>query len=467
MNRESYLFNGIDGATGGYLRQAQTPQQIARRARLDPRFGFDPELSSPSREHAKKGLPEWVKDAGDLAQTGWGVIFPRDADPAVREALSKLLAHRRRQATGEHGCLFREFTGPIAYHENDSKLDFLERLGVGPGPPDPKKVPYYLLLVGGPEKIPYEFQVQLDVQYAVGRLDFDKPAEYRVYACNVVKAELADRALPDRRVTFFATANSGDSATDLSAHELVEPLARGLEEGELGWPVERILRADATKVALARVLSAPQPPALLFTACHGLGFAYRDERQRNRQGALVCQEWPGPGHPPSDEHCLFADDLDGVRPAGLISFHFACHSAGTPAYDAFDLDDDGRPLPIASQPFTARLPQRLLAGGALAVIGHLERAWTWSFQWHGAGRQIGVFENALARLLRGYPVGWAMEYFNQRYGELATDLDMEIRRAPRGNDRKVARLWTARNDARNYVVLGDPAVRVQGSEGRP
>jgi hypothetical protein len=72
----------------------------------------------------------------------------------------------------------------------------------------------------------------------------------------------------------------------------------------------------------------------------------------------------------------------------------------------------------------------------------------------------------MERLLEGQPLGAAMEYFDGRYAALSTELTSALENAflspPDPYD--LAEMWTANNDARGYIVLGDPAVRLPESE---
>jgi len=144
--------------------------------------------------------------------------------------------------------------------------------------------------------------------------------------------------------------------------------------------------------------------------------------------------------------------------------HFACFGAGTPQLSDYSVS--GAPPAIAPKSFVGRLPQRLIAhprGGALAVIGHVERAWGCSFHWDRAGSQTEVFKSTIKRLMEGHPVGSALEYFNGRYAELSSELSTALEDVKFGatvDPYLVSGLWTANNDARSYSLVGDPAVRL-------
>jgi len=466
---KTITFNGLNGATGDYF-QTPLPMEVISRVVLGEKI--DPDHLAELRfrhERARKkhlGLIEG-KDPKKLEEAGWGVIFTKDTPQAVRDALQPLLDFRKAQATAKDERRYKEYN----YRAGETKPDFLERHNVGSGVVDPDKAPYYMLLVGDPEQIPYRFQYQLDVQFAVGRLHFDTPEEYAQYAQSVIDAESGKVKLP-KKTAFFATANPDDDATITSMNELSVPLSAfvGGDQKE-HWGVETIHEQEATKSRLAALLGGDSTPAFLFTASHGMAWPNGHELQRDFTGALVCQEWPGPEEkvPVVPGHYFAGDDLSSdARLHGMIAMFFACYGAGIPRVNEFAAMDGKDPgTTIAPAAFVSRLPQRMLAhpkGGALAVIGHVERAWGYSFQTNRGAPQLQTFQSALKRLLEGHPVGSALEPFNSRYAEISQDLTSELA-AVREDGKKpnpfvLSSLWTSNNDARNYAVVGDPAVRL-------
>jgi len=488
MTHDTLAFNGIDGRTGAYLLPSVDVAQLARMA-----LGHS--VSAIERDEADRRLAVDIdyplkegEDPDDLSQAGWAVVFAfarkgseaETHQAAIREALGPLLALRRSQAARRDARRYRECVGPDAYRPGETKQQFLARMGAGPGPVDPGKFPYYVLLVASPEEIPYRVQYQLDVQYAVGRIHFDTVDEYAHYAANVVEAEPRPRPIT-RTMAFWGVENPDDRATHASARHLIAPLADYLERDQADrWQVARFIGEHATKARLATLLGA-DAPSLLVTASHGIGFPAGDPRQRSDQGALLCQDWGGP-HSGSltPDHYFAGDDITADADLrGLVGFHFACFGAGTPRYDDFTRKGDGPALvDIAPHAFVARLPQRMLGRtrGALACIGHVDRAWGSSFlqadpRHSGAvTAQLAVFESALKRLMEGRRVGHAMDYFDLRYAELASDLATRIEDATKYDvavdDHELAQLWIHTNDARDYAVIGDPAVRI-GSRAIP
>jgi hypothetical protein len=399
----------------------------------------------------------------ELSQAGWGVLFSSTCNPAIIAALDPLLKHREAQAGG----LYRRYAGSEGYLRGDTASGWLSRQNVRLDIVDPMNgVPFYLMLVGSPGEIPMEFQYVLDIHWAVGRLHFETLDEYRRYADSVVSYEMGSTVRSSRQVALFATRHDGDRPTELFAMQVAMPLMSSDPRGPLGhkqgFRLQSHIGDQATKSALTELLRGRfGQPSVLMTGSHGAVFRTGDPRQYSKQGAIVCQDWSGSG--PISEYEFFAES-DIPRDAqlhGLIHFFFACFSAGWPEFDTFAARGKARRLSPEAR--FARLPQAMLSRGALATIGHMDRAWIYSFQSVRGGPQIQSFRDVIGRLLRGDRIGQATDAFNLRWAGLSAELTELMRRLSYRSvsDAELASLWVARDDARNYVVYGDPAVRLR------
>jgi hypothetical protein len=149
----------------------------------------------------------------------------------------------------------------------------------------------------------------------------------------------------------------------------------------------------------------------------------------------------------------------------MIHFFLACSGAGTPDFDNFNRM--GQPERVAPHAMTARLPQALMAhpgGGTLASLGHIDKAWASSFQSTRGKAQTQGFRDVVGQLMAGTRVGHATDQFNTQWGTLSTELvELLDERSAGGavSDAELLSLWIARDDARNYVILGDPAVKLR------
>ena len=229
--------------------------------------------------------------------------------------------------------------------------------------------------------------------------------------------------------------------------------------------------------------------SVLLSLSHGLGAPRRGwrsaEQQRRTQGALCLG---------LDGEPLSAESLGSAAflPGG-VWLMIACFGAGTPGDSAYlpwlqalaasggegrAAADVLRSLPRAGEPpFLAALPRAALANpkGPLAVIGHVDLAWSFAFMDSGRGSRASRIFGAMRALLSGSRAGVALDSLMQAYREANDDLSsgyqMQREAAARGqayagDARKVAQLWMRRNDLRGYLLLGDPAAHLPLARAR-
>lgn len=457
--------NGIDLATGAEipyeeLSAESKPQDdlsfLGPASPLEMQWWIENHaVDDPNRQTIYKVDPEKLDEAG------WAVAFTPGTPLEVKEALAPLLELRMEQA--------RERFRRIEIEPGWTSEDFRNAFEIGFGPADPEVLPYYVLLVGDPREISFELQYGLDIQYAVGRLHFDQVEDYNSYALAVKRAER--NPPPPREAAIFGV-DSGSKSDVFLRQALVDPLTRTLQEwrAQADSPVAvPVVRSGGDrKVDFLHLLQ--NPPGFLFAAGHGLDCSRTRDGMLlvpKLQGALVCSDRDAEGFVDSASY-FCGDDLPPATDLqGMITFLFACYGAGTPEHDDFAGPSLGQsPRKIAPYPLVSHLAKRMLGHGAQAFVGHIDRAWSTSFSWHqNHGDQVKIFDSTCRQLLDGHRLGHAMEWFNQRFAEGSAELNQLLMvRSAFGPERAslLERMRKATFDARNYVVIGDPAVRLPG-----
>ena len=414
-----------------------------------------------------RALP-WGVEPHDVARAGWAVVFHEEETAAVRKAMKPLIEHRRRLVGAD--TRVKE----LVYQTGESASAWLARHDVSWHNVVPDKVPYYLLWVGSPARLPFEVTHEIDSDYCVGLLDFQTPDEYARYAKSVVDYETAGGVTTAKEVVFFGTRHPFDDATALSADWLVGPLTEGTG-------VRSSRGARNSDSANARSSARPRPGRRSFrsskacsagrqcsspprTAWCGQAAIRTSSRRRVR-----CSARTFPGSDPCCPHISWPVPTSPTTRActGSSTFHFACYGGGTPRDDLYAFELDQEVPVIAPEPFVAALPRRLLAhpnGGALACIAHVERAWGSSITGVASSPQIRAFQRALATLLVGKPAGVAVQEFNDlsaTLSEILARLLGDVARKKAVDDGELVSTWTARNDAGGFVLIGDPAVRLR------
>jgi hypothetical protein len=468
---DEFYRNGVDALTGGPLHSPLTAQEVVKLATAEYESTSSAEQRQLQALSELKSAPTFGLDVDHLdevAEARWGLIVPSGERQGLCQALAPLLKHRARQLDGDPRV--------FEVDPETTAVEFLRASGVERGLGVVEKVPYYLLIAGNPDKLPFRFQMELNTEYATGRLHFPTLDEYAAYAEHVVEYEQADRIVTRKQVAFWAPDRQVDPATSKSAELLVRPLRDRLAPG-LGYAT-RLWRGDgeadgvrpASKLELQNILSDGCPPALLFTASHGLGFSQPDPRQEALQGALLTQEyvWCKQVDP---AQWFSASDVAQTNPdlRGLVHFAFACFGAGTPTYNDYTRPNTPATV-IADRGFVAGLPKQMLVRGALAFIGHVDAAWGYSFlpregMLTGEGiTPLEAFQRALQRILAGAPLAHALRDQHDRGVHLSSTLLETIAALQRGADvsaTALAQMWIERNDARAYVLIGDPATRLR------
>ncbi len=330
--------------------------------------------------------------------------------------------------------------------------DRLSGFGTGLG-----QIPRYVLIIGGPESVPWPVQYELSNRRAVGRLPLTGDAldHYITALINDFKDSEIDVQAP-----LMWTVDLGDITAQMRA-VIAGPLAARLTDKRLPR-FTHLVDDQATGAGLLAALAAQQP-ALVVTSSHGVA-----EGSGEQLRAVL-------GQPVDDARQMIdVDAVDAAMPGGAIWHSQACCSAGSegPSKYAGLLNQGTTALAVINEVASlgstvAPAALRLLGrkNPVRAVIGHVEPTFDLTLRVADTGQGLGGdIVNALSTnlFLARQPLGLAFADYRAGVGELYAQYATALRqRNQTGDDAvlpRLTRLQLTAMDRQSMVILGDPTV---------
>lgn len=477
MSEPIELFLSPAGESGQTLEEGLDPVNLAGiEAGEESLAGQEDFVAERSSRHAGG-------DANSVADQGWAVVIPdNDQGDHLLQVVKPLLDRRSEDMEGDPVEIFRvppdlDAAQAMQWQDRTFRGNKLE-----------EDIPAYLTVLGDFDEVSVATQRVLSTYSHVGRLGFDDDAGYESYVAKLLRWEKVERQ-GQARALFF-TALDGTAATALGERLLIAPSLADAQalQGKRDFPVSEVVRVfdeepDEAGELLLEV-AGEESPSILFSCSHGMGAPRSGwssaERQRAMQGALCL----GRGEQ------ITADDVrDAPFLPGGMWLYFACYGAGTPAQSEYahwlaNLQKLGRfsgsltsvmaALPVDDPPFIAALPRAALANpdGPLGVVGHVDLAWSCSFQdldEDGERMRHRRFQPLLSQMARGSCAGLAFSEFLRTRAQIESEItiseDLAARARALGGDApddrvRMGQRWMLHQDLDGYVLLGDPAARL-------
>jgi hypothetical protein len=407
----------------------------------------------------------------DDSQVGYGVLLPDSTEFPARDKAAGL------DAADPVQCLLSARPDTVILRWDPSlPKGFLRRytedgssrtpaIGLSKFGVAPASLPRYIVIIGGPDVIPWSVQYELGTHHAVGRLPLTGAA-----LGNYIQAMIggwADADLDVRAPLMWTVDLPGDITAQMRA-VIANPLELQLTDPELPR-FEHLTDMNATAAALLAKLAAARP-ALVVTSSHGL-----TDVASGRLAATL-------GLPVDASHApVGIDDLDTAIPAGAIWHAQACCSAGSEGpskYTGFlsagtsaaSITASVAELGSTVAPAAVRLLGR--EKPLRAVVGHVEPTFDWTLRVAETGQGLGhhIVSALSTNLFNGQPIGYAFSDYRSGVGELHSQWVQAFDELSTGNTHvrsSLTRLRLTAMDRQSVVLLGDPTVTLPPLAGAP